>query len=423
MTKFNLSASAPDILGENESQKIIAEAEDFALTDDYDDEERNNENGSFINLESIKTLVNYSNDTSYLSQNEKNSRYHTLRSELNSFRKARRRAILPNGDSNVIQIHISERRRRYLLDLFTTLVDAQWRWTILAFAMSFFLSWLAFALLWWLIAYTHGDLLPENRNNASWTPCVGNADSFSAIFLFSVETQHTTGYGSRTPTAECTEAILLLCIQSIIGVMIQAFMVGIVFAKMARPKQRKQTILFSKNCVICQRDGQLCLLFRVGDMREKSHLINSSVRSYIIHTKHTQEGEVLSPYLHELSVHIDDYKDNVLLIWPMTIVHVIDADSPLYEMSAAELLYERFELLVVLEGTTESTGQTTQVRTSYLSSEILWGHRFQPLVKYNKEKLSYEVDYNLFHDTYQVDTPLCSAEELQRYLLNQINAI
>lgn len=79
-------------------------------------------------------------------------------------------------------------------------------------------------------------------------------------------------------------------------------MVGIVFAKMARPKQRKQTILFSRNCVICQRDGQLCLLFRVGDMREKSHLINSSVRSYIIHSKHTQEGEVLSPYLHELSV-------------------------------------------------------------------------------------------------------------------------
>lgn len=79
-------------------------------------------------------------------------------------------------------------------------------------------------------------------------------------------------------------------------------MVGIVFAKMARPKQRKQTLLFSRNCVICQRDGQLCLLLRVGDMREKSHLINSSIRLYLIHSKHTQEGEVLSPYLHELPV-------------------------------------------------------------------------------------------------------------------------
>ncbi len=90
-------------------------------------------------------------------------------------------------------------------------------------------------------------------------------------------------------------------------------------------------------------------------------------------------------------------------------------------MSAAELLYERFEIVAVLEGTTESTGQTTQVLTSYVPSEILWGHRFEPIVAYNKEKLSYEVDYDLFHDTYQVDTPLCSAEELQQYLQNQLH--
>lgn len=86
------------------------------------------------------------------------------------------------------------------------------------------------------------------------------------------------------------------------NVSFQAFMVGIIFAKMARPKQRKQTLLFSHNCVICQRDGQLCLLFRVGDMREKSHLINATLRLYLIQGKHTQEGETLTPYLQELSV-------------------------------------------------------------------------------------------------------------------------
>lgn len=79
-------------------------------------------------------------------------------------------------------------------------------------------------------------------------------------------------------------------------------MVGIVFAKMARPKQRKQTLLFSRNSVICQRDGELCLMFRVGDMREKSHLINSTIRLYLIQSKHTQEGEILTPYIKELSV-------------------------------------------------------------------------------------------------------------------------
>ena len=55
----------------------------------------------------------------------------------------------------------------------------------------------------------------------------------------------------------------------------QALMTGLVFAKLSRPKKRAETLLFSKNAVICRRDGQLCLLFRVGDMR-KSHIVEVS---------------------------------------------------------------------------------------------------------------------------------------------------
>ena len=49
-------------------------------------------------------------------------------------------------------------------------------------------------------------------------------------------------------------------------------MTGLVFAKLSRPKKRAETLLFSKNAVICKRDDELCLLFRVGDMR-KSHIV------------------------------------------------------------------------------------------------------------------------------------------------------
>lgn len=47
-------------------------------------------------------------------------------------------------------------------DIFTTLVDAQWRWTLLVFALNFILSWLGFAVIWWLIVFTHGDLQSEH---------------------------------------------------------------------------------------------------------------------------------------------------------------------------------------------------------------------------------------------------------------------
>lgn len=66
-------------------------------------------------------------------------------------------------------------------------------------------------------------------------------------------------------------------------------------------------------------------------------------------------------------------------------------------------------------GTIESTGQTTQARSSYLPSEVLWGHRFQPMVVYNKERQGYEVDYSRFNNTDLVDTPLCSAKQLEQF--------
>ncbi|KAG5878769.1 hypothetical protein JTB14_020389 [Gonioctena quinquepunctata] len=331
-------------------------------------------------------------------------------------RRIRKRVVFKQGDCNVVQGHVAKRRRKYLQDIFTTLVDAQWRWTLLVFAMNFFLSWLMFATVWWLIVFTHGDLSEERLNGTvPWAPCVTNIRSFTSAFLYSIETQHTIGYGGRVITEECPEAIFVMCIQSIVGVMIQAFMVGVVFAKLSRPKKRTQTLLFSRNAVINHRDGVPCLMFRVGDMR-KSHIIEAHVRAQLIKHKVTREGEHLPFFQTELKVRDkvggDGEEDKIFFIWPTTIVHKIDSKSPLYNMSANNLLRERFEIVVILEGVIESTGMTTQARSSYLPSEILWGHRFESIVSFKKDSGEYEVDYAKFNNTVEVDTPLCSAREL-----------
>ncbi|XP_023179860.2 G protein-activated inward rectifier potassium channel 3 isoform X1 [Drosophila hydei] len=332
-----------------------------------------------------------------------------------SMRRVRRRAVFKNGDCNVVQKHLQRRRVRFLQDMYTTMVDWQWRWTLLAFALSFILSWLFFALIWWLIMYTHGDLeelhLPHNQEDSGWAPCVSAIDGFTSCFLFSIETQHTIGYGVRTTSPECPEAIFMMCFQSIFGVMSSAFMAGIVFAKMTRAKQRAQTLLFSKHAVICQRDGCLSLMFRVGDMR-KSHIIGAGVRAQLIRTRSTKEGEVMTQHFTELQIGTDDSGSDLFFIWPMVIEHRIDENSPLYNMNATDMLQDKFEIVVILEGTVESTGQSTQARSSYINTEILWGHRFDPVVLYNKDLQAYEIDYARFNETTQVDTPLCSAREL-----------
>ena len=59
---------------------------------------------------------------------------------------------------------------------------------------------------------------------------------------------------------------------------------------------------------------------------------------------------------------------------------------------------------------TLSAGMTCQARSSYITSEILWGYRFTPVL--TLEDGFYEVDYNSFHETYETSTPSLSAKEL-----------
>ncbi|KAK7077093.1 Inward rectifier potassium channel activity protein [Halocaridina rubra] len=331
---------------------------------------------------------------------------------------SRKDIIRKNGDLNITYSNL-KKGSRYLQDLYTTLVDVQWRWTLLVFFLAFIMSWLGFAFIWFMIIKVHGDDMADDENHI---PCVSNVKTFTGSFLFSIETQHTIGYGFRYTTEECPEAVFVMCIQSITGVILQASMVGVVFAKLTRPKQRTNTLMFSRHVCICLRDGQLCLMFRVGDMR-KTFIIGASVFAQVIRKRTTQEGEVIPYHQYDVKVGSDDGSDNLFFIWPMTIVHVIDENSPFYKMSAVDLMSEKFELEVYLEGTTESTGTTMQARCSYQPTDFLWGHRFENLIFFDKTSDNYVVDFKEFNKTVEVSTPLCSARDLKKFKEHNGDAI
>ena len=110
--------------------------------------------------------------------------------------------------------------------------------------MSFYITWLLYGIAYWVICYVHGDFQPENLRKyksegvEGYTPCILEVFDFASAFLFSLETQHTIGYGSRQTTTECVDLIILCSTQSVIGCLIQAFMVGVVFAKLSVPNKR-----------------------------------------------------------------------------------------------------------------------------------------------------------------------------------------
>lgn len=139
------------------------------------------------------------------------------------------------------------------------------------FVLTYFGSWLLFAILFYIIGWAHGDLEFDEetgqRLGDGREECIRGGLNFAGFFLLSVESQVSTGYGERYPTEECPEAIFLLIVQLTIGVAIDAFMVGVVYVKAIRPPKYSD-FKFSKKAVICQRDRKLCLIFRVADFEQ-----------------------------------------------------------------------------------------------------------------------------------------------------------
>ncbi|XP_004075951.1 G protein-activated inward rectifier potassium channel 4 isoform X1 [Oryzias latipes] len=328
-------------------------------------------------------------------------------------KKPRQRYVQKDGKCNVHHGNVQE-TYRYLSDLFTTLVDLRWRFSFLIFTLVYIVNWLFFGFLWWLIALIRGDLV--HGDEEGWTPCVENLNSFVSAFLFSIETETTIGYGYRVITEKCPEGIILLLVQAILGSIVNAMMVGCMFVKISQPKNRAETLMFSHNAVISVRDNKMCLMFRVGDLRN-SHIVEASIRAKLIRSQQTKEGEFIPLNQTDINIGFDTGDDRLFLVSPLIISHEINAKSPFWEMSMAQIEKEEFEIVVILEGMVEATGMTCQARSSYLDTEVLWGYRFTPVL--SLEKGFYEVDYNNFHDVYETNTPTCSAKELATKLRDE----
>ncbi|XP_054611869.1 G protein-activated inward rectifier potassium channel 3-like isoform X2 [Dunckerocampus dactyliophorus] len=308
----------------------------------------------------------------------------------------RQRYVTKDGKCRV-NLGPIEDKSRFLSDIFTTLVDLKCRWFLLVFTMCYILTWVAFGGIYFLGAWLRGDI--EHVHDPRWRACYENVDGFLSALLLSLESQRTIGYGSRMVTAKCSEGVVLLMVQSILGCIIDALMVGCMFVKISRPQQRAQTLIFSKHCVICERDEKLCMLFRIGDLRE-SHMVDAKIRAKLIRSRQTREGEFIPLEQSEINMGYDTGGDRLLLVEPQTITHIINENSPFWEVGADRLRRETFEIIVILEGIVEASGMTCQARTSYTEDEILWGHRFESCI--SLEKGAFRVDYSAFDKTFEV---------------------
>ncbi|KAJ8367255.1 hypothetical protein AAFF_G00323720 [Aldrovandia affinis] len=298
-----------------------------------------------------------------------------------------RRYVGRDGSCHVTFHHAPGEWGLYVTDIFTTLVETRWRVVFLAFSLSYILSWLLFALLYWLIA-------------------LGNGDLFTAAFLFSVETQATIGYGFRGMTENCAEAIAVVTVHDVLSCLIDTVAIGVVVAKMASARKRAQTVGFSSGAVVALRDGVMCLCWRLGDFRG-NHILEGEARALLVrHSPRPSGAATLS------CLDLEVESAHVILATPTTLVHRLVKGSPLYRLGPEDLRTEDFEVVVTFTYTGDSTGVLHQTRASYAPSEIRWGQHFRDMLKVGRKH--YRADYALFHETTAAPVPRVSAAEHER---------
>ena len=303
----------------------------------------------------------------------------------------------------------NSKRVPYMKDLYQTLIDLKWRWALMIFCSTFFVIYFVFAILWYILSLAHGDF--SNIDNPKWTPCVENMKTFGDALLFSIETQTTIGYGTLYPNTNCGGSVPLVYLQVTLGFLLETILMGFILVKVARPKHRRHTLLFSDSVCVCIEDGQLCLQVRIGDMRQ-SHLVDNHAYGIFISERISPEGIVYPLYQQQLHFEAHEMDDRVFMIWPMILKHRINESSPLWNMDFDEVLAHTFEIIVIMEGTIEATGELCQARTSFTSKDIQWGFRFSNMVDFDGQSGYWEANFKAFNSVVPTPTPKCSGKDV-----------
>jgi inward rectifier potassium channel len=194
-----------------------------------------------------------------------------------------------------------------------------------------------------------------------------SAGRFLDAFFFSAHTLTTVGYGNISPSG--IGANVLSTFESMIGVLGFAVATGLLFGRVSRPSAR---IGFSRNMVLAPYQEGTALEFRVVNRRRNT--LMELEATVMLMTVERKNGGFARQY------QVLNLERRKIVFFPLTwtIVHPIDADSPLSGLTAADLERLQAEVLILVKGYDDTFSQSVLARQSYRHDEILWNRRFSP---------------------------------------------
>jgi len=190
-------------------------------------------------------------------------------------------------------------------------------------------------------------------------------ERFLDAFFFSVQTFTSVGYGVISPKG--IAAGFLSSFEALAGVLTFAVITGVVYARFSKPTAR---ILFSDAAIITPPDPKTGLRrFMLRIANERTNTVIDMTARIILSVMHRD----FTRRYYALPLERDS-----VMFFPLnwTLVHDIDPESPLYELTPEDLEAQNAEILILLRGFDDTYAQDINARCSYRYDEIRWNHRF-----------------------------------------------
>lgn len=199
-------------------------------------------------------------------------------------------------------------------------------------------------------------------------------ENYGEAFFFSIQTFTTVGYGSVSPQGWVANVIAAL--GALIGLMSFALATGLFFARFSRPVAR---VRFSKQALIAPYRDHTGFMFRVVNLMN-SQLMDVEVQ-VVLTWLEDHNGK-----RHRSFRRLTLERERIAM-FPLnwTIVHPIDAQSPLFQKNERDLQRMDVEFIVILKGYDDTFAQHVNANHSYKMEEMVVGGRFAPMYYVNTE--------------------------------------
>ncbi len=260
----------------------------------------------------------------------------------------------------------------FVSDLYAQLLGSDWIYLALYIGVIYTAANLLFASLYIVL----GDGIANARPG-----------SFQDAFFFSVQTMATIGYGQMFPTN--LGANILVTLEALFGFAFFAIVTGMVFAKLSRPSAR---VLFSKVAVIGPYEGKPYLMMRLANERGNL-IVDATIQLVVLLDEVTKEGARMRRF-HDLTL----TRSRVpLMRYTWTVMHAIDENSRLFNMSQDQLRALNAEIIISLTGIDQTYAQTIHTRHSYVADEIHCNAVFEDILQ--RDEMTLRINFEKFHET------------------------